>query len=262
MGRYLDAVFSSCAVFLVLFFLLSFTEKDIRIITVVSAVSAFCTGVLVNALCKKAAFLKKRRKRSLADQKVKNLIYSDESDALKGVYGILSRKYRLHDERTDAGYLYFREGAKEIRYALIVLRKFKVSPDDLLSAWRDIRKRKTADRIVFVIPGKSDPDVKLMPVRLLSPDVQILDRMKLKKLVRKYDLEIPMNKAARREHFSVRIKAFINRKRALRYIACALLLTINYILFGQILYLIFAFVLAFVSAFSLLSKGDCEFLSD
>ncbi len=262
MGRYLDVAVSSSAAFFVLFMLLSFTEKDMRLVYVLSAVAAFCVGVLINKVLKKTKLMKKRKRRSLSDKKVKALIYADESDALKGVYGVLSKRYRLHDERADNGCLLFREGAKDIGYALIVVRKFKASPDDLLSAWREIRKRKSADKIVFAIPGKSDPDVKLMPIRLTSPDVQIVDRIRLKKLVRKYDLEIPAQTNEKRMRFSVRIRAFINRKRALRYIACALLLTINYILFGQILYLIFASVLAFASVFSLLSQREYEFLSD
>lgn len=262
MGRYFDVAFFSLSSFMVFFLLLSFTERDIRIISTISALSAFCVGVIVNMLIKKTKLFKNRRRRSLTDKKVKSLIYADESDALVAVFTLLSKKYHLHDERKDGGYLIFREGTKEIRYALIVIRKFKASPDDLLSIWREIRKKKVADKIVFSIPGKSDPDIKLMSVRLTCPDVQILDKVRLKKLIRKYDLEIPYVTQGKRARFSVRIRAFINRKRALRYIACALLLGINYIFFGKILYLIFASVLAFASVFSLMSQNEYEFLSD
>lgn len=262
MGRYLDVAFFSSSAFLILFVLLSFTERDIKEISIISAVTAFCVGVIANAILKRTKLIKKRRNRSHADKKVKALIYADESDALKAVFGVLSKKYRLHDERKDAGRLYFRDGAKEIRYALVVIRKFKASPDDLLSVWREIRKKNSADKIVFAIPGKSDPDVKLMPIRLISPDVQILDKARLKKLVKKYDLELPETVKLSRIKLSVRIRAFINRKRALRYIACALLLLFNYLFFGKILYLIFASVLAFASVFSLVSQNEYEFLSD
>lgn len=262
MGKYLDTAFSSLITFYVLFFLLSFTGKDVRLICLISALSAFCMAVIVNAILKRTKKIDLKRKRKLSDKKVKSLIYLDERDALNSIYQLLSKKYRLHDEIFDSGALLFREGSRETRWALIVIRKFKASPDDILSVWREIRKKSFADKILFVIPGKSDADVKLMPIKLMSPDVQILDKAGLKKLVRKYDLDIPESFNKKTQGFSLRIKSVINRKRALRYIGCALLLLINYIFFGQILYLIFAFVLSFASVFSLLSQTQYEFLSD
>ncbi len=262
MGRYLDVAFVSSGAFLVLFVILSFTGKDARIIGLLSAISAFCIGVLINAFIKKAKKRQARKKRSMSQKKVKALIYADEKDALNAVYGLLTKKYRLHSERLDAGCLLFNEGAKEIRYALVVLRKYKISPDDLLAVWREIRRKHLADKILFAVPGKSDPDVKLMPIKLTNPDVQILEKSRLIKLARKHDLEISVPQAEKRVRFLYRIKSFINRKRALRYIACALLLTLNYIFFGKMLYLIFASVLAFAAVFSLISQSQYEFLSD
>ena len=55
-----------------------------------------------------------------------------------------------------------------------------------------------------------------------------------------------------------RLKVYVNRKRALRYIAYALLLGINYVLFGHMLYLVFSSVLAFIAAFSMLSGNSYE----
>ncbi|MBR3928728.1 MAG: hypothetical protein IKJ65_06990 [Clostridia bacterium] len=262
MGKYLDTFSFSLSSFLIMFTLLSFTEKDIRLIGVLSAVTAFLVGVIVHWVLKRTPILKFRRRRNESEKKIKALIYMDENDALNSVYGLLSQKYRLKDSILNAGCMLFKEGEHETRYALVVIRKFKVSPDDILSKWREIKKNMSLEKIVFAIPGKSDPDVKLMPIKLASPDVMILDKIRLKKLLRKYDFEITTHALRKRIKFKQRVKAFISRKRAVRYIAYALLLTVNYILFGSILYLIFASLLGFAGVFSFLSENESEFLSD
>lgn len=262
MGRYIDSLFLASATFSVMFTVLSFTGKDFRLVGLVAAISAFCAGIITNKLAGKTRKLRLKRRRKIAEKKAKALIYADEKSALSAIFRMLLKKYRLHSETFDQGCVIFKEGEKEIRYALIVFRKFKVSADDLLSAWREIRKKQMADKIIFAIPGKSDPDVKLMPVRLMNPDCQLIDKNRIRKLIRKYDIDVPQADLPKRASFTVRIKAYINRKRALRYLSCALLLAGNYIVFGRILYLVFASALAFVCIFSLFSANRYEFLSD
>ena len=262
MGIYLDAAFLSAGTFVFFFYLLSFSQKDVRLIAIVSALSAFCVGVLSNKFLKKTKLMKSRKRRTMQDRKLKALVYSDETQALNAVYGLLSKKYRLHDERICEGRLYFKEGIRDTRYALTVVRKFKSSPDDLLPVWRDIRKNRSADKILFAIPAKCDPDIRILPLKLTSPDVQILDKTQLKKLLRKYDADLPLESKEKKMNLSARLRIFLNRKRALRYFAYALLLYFNYILFGKALYLIFASMLLSASVFSFFSDRRYEFLSD
>lgn len=260
MGKYFDTAFLSVASFIVMFTLLSFTEKDMRLVGVMSALAAFCVSVLFNAVLKKTGQQKTKRRKNSASKKVKALIYAEENAAINAVYMLLKKKYRLHSEFADNGYLMFKENVKETVYALCVIRKYKVSQDDVLSVWRDLKRKGTAKKILIVIPGKADADVKAMPLKLKVPEIQILDKLQLKRLIKKYDMEIALDTNEKPDRPGARLFLFINRKRALRYIGCALLLAWYYLMFGQILNLVFASILAFVSIFSLLSDNTYESL--
>ena len=262
MGKVLDIAFVSAASFLGMFILLLFTDKDIRIIALLSAISSFCTAVLINFFIEKRRTKRRLVKRKNAKANIKSLIYRDLEDALEKVYTLLSNQYRLDNKRLDSDFIFFNEGSSKCMYALFVFRKYKVSMDDIVSVWRRVRKDTSVKKIIIAVPGKMDSETVLLSMRMTKPEIRFIDKKALVRLAKKHDMKTDSSASQKRIRFSQRLKIYINRKRTIRYSAYALLLLVYYLSVGRILYLIFSAFLAFLSVFSLLSKNEYESLFD
>ena len=258
MGKRMDMAALLAMVFIAMFALLLFTGRDVRIIAVLSAVSALCAGVVGKSIHKKAKANVFRRKRNLASKWTKGLIYKENKDALYEASELLAKKYSIHSIVLEGGHMYFKEGMSEDEYELFIIRKYKSSPDDILSVWRETKKGKPVKGILFLIPGKMDQDIKLLRYKIDQPGILILDSNALKTLYRKYgqiEQTAFKEKSVRPIHF---LKSAVNKKRAFRYFAYALLLTGYYLLSGNWLYLSIGALLTFMSLFSFFSNVNSD----
>ncbi len=258
MGKRMDTAVFLSVFFVAVFVLLLFSGKDVRIIAVLSAVSALCMGVIAKSIHRKTKSICLRKKRNTASKQAKRLIYKENMDALNEIMSLLNEKYNIHSKSIEGGRMYFKEGTLEDVYELFIIRKFKASPDDILSVWREEKKVKPIKGILFVIPGKMDTDVKLMRYRIDSPNIRILDSSTLKTLYRKYGTFPNTATLERRVNPIGFFKSALNRKRALRYLAYALLLIGYYLISGNLLYLLIGAFLAFICLFSFFSNMSSD----
>ena len=258
MGKRLDIVASFGIFFMLMFGMLLFTGKDVRIISVLAAICALCLSVIIKSIQKKAKVFSFRRRRNSASRRVKALIYKENKEALNEVIAILKKKYPIHSVSMEGGRMYFKEDALEEQLEICIIRKYKASPDDILAFWREARKIRPVRGILFLIPGKTDSDVKLLRYKIDQPKILILDSSALKMLYRKHGQPEQIEFKEKRIwpiHF---IKSAINRKRALRYLAYALLLTVYYLLSGNLLYLFIGAFLIFICLFSFFSNTNSD----
>lgn len=258
MGKKMDSAAFLIGSFLLMFVLLLFSGKDVRVVSVLSGVSAVCLFVIFKDIHKRVRTRFFKRKRKNTSKQVKALIYKENMDALNEVMSLLKKRYNLHSITNEGGRVYFKEGANEDFLEACIIRKYKASPDDILSLWREAKKVKPIRGILFLIPGKMDRDGKLLKYKIDQPRILILDSSALKTLYRKYG-EIKNEKSYEKHaspiHF---LKSAVNRKRALRYFAYALLLIVYYLIFGNVLYLAIGAFLTFVCLFSFFSNANSD----
>ena len=256
MGKRMDTAAFLIFFFLIMFLCLLFTGKDARLLAVLSALSAICALVVVRSIQRKMKPRVLRKKRIVASKRVKGLIYKDNMDALNEVMLLIKQKYNIHSIMQEGGRMYFKEGASEDQYEICIIRKYKASPDDILSFWREAKKIKPIKGIVFLIPGKMDADVKLMRYKIDRPSVMTLDSAALKTLYRKYGaFEEAETGNVKRMRPIAFIKGAVNRKRALRYLAYALLLAGYYLISGNEIHIAIGAFLFFISLFSFFSNA-------
>jgi len=179
------------------------------------------------------------------------MLYDDAREAHNKVYRCLVKKYPVTDECFEGEYLTFRHGKNKDKVILTVVQKLKSSPDDILALWRKFGKSSGAKSMVCAVPGRSDNDVKVQAMRLTSPDVVILDRMRLVRLARKYIRPEAPAKAEKRLRPMQALKGFLSKRRSFRYVLYTFLFTFNYLLTGVRFNLLFSFLFAFLSTYSM-----------
>ena len=258
MGKYLDMAFGASLMFLVMFIALSFTGRDIRLIGAVSAAASISLSVLIGAFIDRSRKRARINKRSKAAQFTKGLIYLENRNANERVFDLIKDKYALKKQREEDGCLLFKEGENESIRALSVIRKYKCSPDDILSLWREIRRKGYIASVLFAVPGKMDSEVKALMYKLSSPGIRILEKSEIRLLFRKYGAIEEDMKAEKPVHPIKTIKAYINKKRAFRYLLYALLLIVYYVFTGLKSYFVFGGVLLLFSCLSLFSQSKTE----
>lgn len=260
MGKYLDTAFFSSFGFFVMFILLSFTDKDIRIVGLVSALISVSLGVIVFYLLERYRKRKTKRKKSEAVRFVKSLIYKDQKEANESAFEILKDRYNLLKTEAYTTLCTFKEGIGEEVNGLYVIRKFKASPDDILTVWREEKKKGMVSNILFIVPGKADPDIRGMSCKLSSPGVRIAEKSFIKSMYRKYGKKEEYKSTEKKFSPFKTIRMYINKKRAFRYLLYALLLVVYYLLTGSLIYFLMGGALMMISCAGFTSEVNGETL--
>lgn len=251
----MDSVFAGALTFMVVLFALSVTGRDSRVCAAIALIAAYCACVIARGFMNKRPRLRKRR--LLADKRVKALIYLDSLKAHEEVFKLLSARYPISDASFESGHIRFTHMHSE-QSILCVIQKLRVSPDDLLTAWRAHGQGGSARAIVVCIPGRSEQDVRVAALRLSKPNVVVIDKRQLRAMTRKHGkLEAPEARARGVRPMEV-LHSFVTRRRAWRYLLYACLLNAYYLITGKALYLAFSLALVCVTALSLSKREEPE----
>lgn len=256
MGRKMDIAFTSSLVFLVMFILLSMTDKDIRLIGVMAALSGVCAGIVVSRITKRK--MGYREKRKSARRFSKSLIYMEADEALKRMFEILKDRYHLKEYGFSDECLLFTEEADEEMCALVVIRKFKSAPDDFLNHWRKIRKTTNAKKIVFAVCGKLDSDARSLTLKLKDPKIRLLDASDIRLIYLKSGKKQAQEAPGARVSPLYALRMYISKKRAVRCMLYALLMIFYYLLTGFYAYIVVGGVMMLISIIGMSSFSASE----
>lgn len=258
MAKILDALFACSLSFLVFMLALSFTECSLRLCALISLASSACVYVLVFHFSEKRQH-RAPSKRIVADKRVRGLIYASARQAHSDVFSVLAKRYPLHSACFSGGELRFVQSDFD-EGILFVLQKLRVSPDDILSAWRTHGAGHSVHSLVIAVPGRSENDIRVLAYRLKDPNVIILDKKQLRGLFRKYASTKAPSANVRSVHPLKALKDLITRRRARRYALYSLLLTAYYVLTGHLFYLLSGLFLLAAATLGLFQKDIPETL--
>ena len=260
MARILDSLFAGSFTFLVFLLALSVTHTDSRVCALFALIAAYCAFVVVSVVLEKKPKLSFRKRRAQASRRVKSFIYADTAEAHQRMYRLLSCRYPMSDPLYDNGSIRFTfDGYR--KGVLTVLQKFKIGPDDILSAWRAHRSDQTLSTLVIAVPGRSEQDILVTAARLNQPSVLIFQQKQLRALSLEYEQEETPETAARRQRSFQTFRALITRRRARRYLLYAVFLFVYYILWGHWTYLLGSLALLTISAIGFQKPSEPETLS-
>ena len=108
MGKQMDMVASFAISFMLMFGMLLFTGKDVRVISVLAAICALCFSVIVKSIQKKAKVFSFRRRRNSASRRVKALIYKENKEVKR-------KKALISGENHVEVTIYYKDGTIETR---------------------------------------------------------------------------------------------------------------------------------------------------
>lgn len=255
MGKTLDSVLLFAFTFLCAVFVLALTGLDVRVSALLAlAASGSALGVV-------AGWPRGRRKRrvrkSQADKQVKALVYADAETAHNTVFSLLKTRYPVDKGEFAGGHLRFVHAQFEDA-RLFVIQKLRVSPDDVLAAWRAHGEGAPIKALIIAVPGKSDPELRVIAYRLKNPNVVLADRALLRRLTRARGYREPSAPERRPAAPFRALRGYISRGRAIRYLAYSALLSAYYLLTGHAAYLFSGLALCALSAYSLFSAPEPE----
>lgn len=255
MGKTLDAVLLCAFTFLCAVFVLALTGLDLRLsVFAALAASASLLGVIT-----KHPFSKRRKRvsKAKADKQIKALVYANAKVAHETVLSLLKARYPVEQGEFAGGHLHFTHAQYEDA-RLFVIQKLRSTPDDVLAAWRAHGEGAPIKALVVAVPGKSDPELRVIAYRLKNPNVVLVDRAMLRRLARRNkSVEVPSSNTRKADPFRV-LRGFVSRGRAIRYLAYSALLSVYYLLTGHASYLIAGLALCAFSAYSLISPSEPE----
>ena len=255
MGKTLDNVLLCAFTFLCSVFVLALTGLDLRLsVFAALAASASLNGIIAGWPFKKR---RKRIRKAQADKQIKSLVYASAKTASETVLSLLKGRYPVEQGEFAGGHMSFTHAQYEDA-RLFVIQKLRATPDDVLAAWRAHGEGAPIKALVVAVPGKSDPELRVIAYRLKSPNVVLVDRAMLRRLARRNAaIEVHSSNTRKANPLFV-LRSFVSRGRALRYLAYSALLSVYYLLTGHASYLAAGLALCAFSAYSLISPSEPE----
>ena len=255
MGKTLDSALLFAFTFLCAVLTLTLTGLDVRVSALLAlAASGSALGIVAAWPSRKRG---KRVRKSQADKQVKALVYADAETAHKTVFSLLKTRYPVDKSEFAGGHLRFVHAQYEDA-RLFVIQKIRVTPDDVLAAWRAHGEGAPIKALVIAVPGKSDPELRVIAYRLKNPNVVLADRALLRRLMRVRGISGTPS-ADRLKTSPIRaLRGYVSRGRAVRYLAYSVLLSAYYLLTGHAAYLFASLALCAFSAYSLFSAPEPE----
>lgn len=255
MGKTLDAILLCAFTFLCAVLALTVTGLDLRLSAIAALIMAGCTFVIVSERSERKR--RKRVRKAQADKQIKSLVYAGAKSAHEAVFSLLKARYPVEAGEFSGGHMNFVHAQYEDA-RLFVIQKLRATPDDVLAAWRAHGENAPVKALVVAVPGKSEPELRVIAYRLKNPNVVLIDRAMLRRLARIRGINETPSASVRKTHPFKALRGFISRGRALRYLLYAFLLSAYYLLTGHAVYLFAGLTLCVFAAYSLFSAPEPE----